>query len=155
MTSVARAVAAATSLAAVIEVEKKPHPTRSTDREADERFYHFQNVDLELENGRSVGNVTCFVRFDKKLGSHFASFAECDMRDQFNKRTGRVVARRKWFRSPEKRMSIPKEGLNYETLRAKWEQEYMGRWSAHSRSTSYSSWTSCSASRCCWESCSR
>ncbi len=113
----------ARALAAVIHTAQ---PTRSTDREADERFYHFKDVDLELENGRAVGNVTCFVRFDKKDGKYYASFAECDMRDQFNKRTGRTVARRKWFRNPEKRMPISKEGLNYETLRAKWTEEYTG-----------------------------
>ena len=116
----------ARSLAAVIVATAVPHPTRSPDREADERFFHFKNVDLELDNGRSVGNVTCFVRKDKKDGQYYASFAECDMRDQFNKRTGRTVARRKWFRNPEKRMVISKEGLNYETLRAKWEVEYTG-----------------------------
>lgn len=102
------------------------HPTRSTDREADERFFHFKDVDLELPNGRIIRNVTCFTRKDKTDGKYYASFAECDDRDQFCKRTGRTVARRKWFRSPSKRLVVAPEGLNYETLRVKWEEEYMG-----------------------------
>jgi hypothetical protein len=102
------------------------HPTRSPDREADERFFHFKDVDLEMSNGRQVGNVTCFTRRDKVSGQHYASFAECDMRDQFCKRSGRTVARRKWFRSPEKRLLVPEGCLNYESLRKQWTEEYTG-----------------------------
>ena len=76
---------------------KTPHPTRSPDREADERFYHLRNTSVQLDNGRTIGNVTAFIRRNKNDGQHYVSFAECDARDQFNRKVGRVVARRKWF----------------------------------------------------------
>lgn len=109
-----------------VVIQSNKHPTRSTDREADERFFHFKNVDQPFENGRVVGNVTCFTRRDKVTGKAYASFAECDERDQFNKRTGRTVARRKWFSSPEKRMEVDDANLNYEKLFGLWLEEYTG-----------------------------
>lgn len=111
---------------ATVMIGQAAHPTRSTDREADERYYHFKDVDLEMDNGRIVRNVTAFIRKDKTDSAYYASFAECDDRDQFCRRVGRTVARRKWFRSPEKRLQINPLGLNYETIRAKWEAEYTG-----------------------------
>lgn len=112
-----------TNNSAVIQITR---PSRSPDREADERFFHFKNVDQPFENGRVVGNVTCFTRRDKVSGQAYASFAECDERDQFNKRTGRTVARRKWFAAPQKRMFIEDSELSYEGLLNKWTTEYTG-----------------------------
>jgi hypothetical protein len=68
---------------------------RSPNREANERFVHLRKVDRLYTNGRRVNNVTAFIRTID--GEDFASFAENDERDQFCKRTGRNVARRKWF----------------------------------------------------------
>lgn len=68
---------------------------RSPNREANERFVHLRNVNLVLPNKRTVKHVTAFIRTNE--GADFVSFAENDARDQFCKRTGRTVARRKWF----------------------------------------------------------
>jgi hypothetical protein len=80
-----------------MNTEKKAnHPHRSPDREANERFVHLRNVDnLTPGRKRVVRNVTAFVRTIN--GVDYVSFAECDSRDQFCRKTGRVVARRKWF----------------------------------------------------------
>ena len=76
------------------------YPTRSPDREANERFVHLRNLPypgegVGLKGDRTVTNVTAFVR--NIDGTEYVSFAECDSRDQFCRRTGRVIARRKWF----------------------------------------------------------
>lgn len=71
------------------------HPTRSTKREANERFVHLRSVNLGTANGRTISNITAFVRTAD--GVEYVSFAECDSRDQFDRRAGRTVARRKWF----------------------------------------------------------
>jgi hypothetical protein len=75
--------------------EKKTYPTRSPDREANERFVHLRNCNNSYPNGRMVDNVTAFIRTID--GVDYVSFAETDIRDQFCRKTGRVVARRKWF----------------------------------------------------------
>lgn len=61
-----------------------------------ERYHHLRNVEIEYDNGRTVTNVTAFIRQDDS-GQWCASFAECDSRDHFDRRRGRCVARRKWF----------------------------------------------------------
>jgi hypothetical protein len=83
--------------------EKKAHPHRSPDREANERFVHLREVDFPSRNGRVIGDVTAFIRTSRPHGGtpgvEYVSFAECDARDQFCRKTGRVVARRKWFQN--------------------------------------------------------
>lgn len=74
---------------------KVGHPTRSTNREADERFFHINTGELPVGRGRTVQRITAFTRTTP--GGTFVSFAECDSRDQFCKKVGRNVARRKWF----------------------------------------------------------
>lgn len=95
-------------------VLKVQHPTRSTDREANERFVHltFGDTVMEYENGRRVKAVTAFIR--TKDGQELVSFAECDERDQFCRKAGRVVARRKWFN--EKRTELVPVILDNDTL---------------------------------------
>jgi hypothetical protein len=83
--------------------EKVVHPTRSPDREANERFVHLRNKFIETGSGRHVRNVTAFVRTID--GVEYVSFAECDERDQFCRRTGRVIARRKWFQGKRTRLA--------------------------------------------------
>jgi hypothetical protein len=91
-----------------MNTEKKAnHPHRSPDREANERFVHLrdnkQNREgMEYKRGRHVSDVTAFIRTAN--GVDYVSFAECDSRDQFCRKTGRVVARRKWFN--EKRVPL-------------------------------------------------
>lgn len=61
-----------------------------------ERYHHFRDADVEHDNGRVAAHVTAFVR-EGDDGQMYASFAECDSRDQFNRKRGRTIARRKWF----------------------------------------------------------
>lgn len=94
------------------------HPTRSTDREADERFFHLPGSDIPLgENGRVVNRVTAFSRV--KDGVTYVAFAECDSRDQFCRRTGRNVARRKWFAGKRYPTSAKP---SYDELVRQWEE---------------------------------
>lgn len=94
-----------------------PHPTRSTNRDADERFFHFRNVNVVYDNGREVRDVTAFIR---RLpdGTYAAAFAECDVRDAFCRTRGRTVARRKWFAG--KRDHTFADRPTYEQLLAAW-----------------------------------
>lgn len=95
------------------------HPTRSTNREADERFFHLNVGDVEAngDTGRVVSRVTAFSRV--KDGVTYVSFAECDVRDQFDRRVGRNVARRKWFAGKRYKTST-KPG--YEELARQWQE---------------------------------
>lgn len=93
------------------------HPTRSTNREADERFFHL-NVTGQIQ-GRTVKKVTAFSRV--RDGVTYVSFAECDSRDQFDRRVGRNVARRKWFAG---KRYITKDKPEYEYLVRQWQQEF-------------------------------
>jgi hypothetical protein len=102
-----------------MNTEQRPH--RSTNREANERFVHlnitYPGHDFGTKMDRKISHVTAFVR--TKDGVEYVSFAECDARDQFSRRVGRNVARRKWFAgkrtvlmtgyeflSPEKQMPL-------------------------------------------------
>lgn len=80
-----------------MNTEQRPH--RSTNREANERFVHFQphspGHGFGINEDRNISHVTAFIR--TKDGVDYVSFAECDARDQFNRRRGRTIARRKWF----------------------------------------------------------
>lgn len=89
------------------QAKKAVYPTRSPNREANERFVHLRNCNNDYPNGRMVNNVTAFIR--TKDGVDYVSFAECDSRDQFCRQRGRVVARRKWFR--DKRVPLTTEGI--------------------------------------------
>jgi hypothetical protein len=98
-------------------------PTRSTNRDRDERFFHIKprnegEVWVLNDGQRTISRITAFTRKDKD-GKVYASYAECDERDQFCKRVGRTVARRKWFAG--KRIELDPAGVNYETLLAKFE----------------------------------
>lgn len=72
------------------------HPHRSPDKDADEQFYHLRDVNQTYTNGRTVAHATAFVRKGAD-GLYAVAIAECDERDQFDRRRGRTVARRKWF----------------------------------------------------------
>jgi hypothetical protein len=98
-------------------LKKVTHPTRSTNRDADERFFHFRNVNMAYENGRTVRDVTAFIR---RLpdGTYAAAYAECDERDAFCRTRGRTVARRKWFAG--KRTATFAERPSYEELLRTW-----------------------------------
>lgn len=78
---------------------KKPYPTRSTDRDANERFVHLRPMNpghgFGTNMDRDISHVTAFIRNDN--GVDYVSFAECDARDQFTRKRGRTIARRKWF----------------------------------------------------------
>lgn len=83
----------------------KRHPfVKSPVREAHERVLHLRDVNMQYDNGRTVKNVTAFVR--RIDGVDYVSFAENDERDQFSRRVGRTVARRKWFQN--KRVPLKK-----------------------------------------------
>lgn len=87
--------------------ETKPKYRSTT---ADERYYHFR-FENQPQTGvakkiRSLSAVTAFARQDKE-GNWFVSYAECDSRDQFCRRTGRNVARRKWFAGKRSSISEP------------------------------------------------
>lgn len=109
--------AVAVAVTAALAPATKNHPTRSTDKERDERYYHFRNVEMDYDNGREVRDVTAFVRKDHD-DKYYVAYAECDARDGFCRRTGRTVARRKWF--AKKRRVVDPAGVNYETLLHKW-----------------------------------
>lgn len=91
------------------------HPTRSTNRERDERFFHLRNVNVHYDDGRCVRDVTAFTRRAED-GTTYVSFAECDERDQFNRKRGRTVARRKWFSGKRYAMPIVGEKPSYDLV---------------------------------------
>lgn len=95
------------------------YPTRSPDREANERFVHLRKLNIEIQSTvpRLVNNVTAFIRTDKD-GQTYVSFAECDARDQFCRRTGRTIARRKWFQ--KNRVLLEEAETLYEAVRKSW-----------------------------------
>ena len=72
-------------------------PFKSTTHE--ERYYHIDN------------EGTVFFRKEND-GKWYASIALCDARDQFVRRIGRCVARRKYFAQPHKRFSV--DEVSYE-----------------------------------------
>lgn len=82
------------------------HPHRSTTVE--EHFFHKRGVLFVQRSDRiykPVQALTCFVRpID---GVYYASYAECDVRDQFNRSRGRTVARRKWFAGKREVVASP------------------------------------------------
>lgn len=63
-----------------------------------ERYFHIRHfgVSGKPTDPRGIQAVTFFARQDKE-GNWLISHAECDYRDQFCRKTGRTVARRKWF----------------------------------------------------------
>lgn len=63
-----------------------------------ERYFHIRSFAVagKPSNPRGVQAITAFARQDKD-GKWYISQAECDYRDQFCRKTGRTVARRKWF----------------------------------------------------------
>lgn len=75
---------------------KQTKPTERRRTTKPERYHHLRDIELQYQNGREVAHVTAFIREDNE-GKLCASFAECDARDQFDRKRGRVVARRKWF----------------------------------------------------------
>jgi hypothetical protein len=94
------------------------HPHRST--KVKETYHHARNVSVLVfgdkpGDTRVVDNATAFIRPDKS-GQLYASFAECDSRDQFNRKVGRTVARRKWFAG--NRVAVA--GDDFPTVFASW-----------------------------------
>ena len=75
-----------------------------------ERFYHFRPVASAeiLPFGLVVyPNEPSGTVFMRKQGDYwYASVALCDPRDQFCRRTGRLVARRKFFQKPKLVMQV-------------------------------------------------
>ena len=88
---------------------------RST--KADERYYHhkYQTKPTVGQRDRQLSAVTAFARQDKD-GTWYVAYAECDSRDQFCRRVGRNVARRKWFAGKR----TPLEEINYESALAEY-----------------------------------
>ena len=96
--------------------EKKQLSHRST--KADERYYHHKyqvQPVTGVKDKRSLSAVTAFARQDKD-GIWYVAHAECDSRDQFCRRVGRNVARRKWFNGKR----VPLEEINYESALAEY-----------------------------------
>lgn len=86
-----------------------------------ERYYHMRDLDVTYDNrDRVVTDATFFVRQDKD-GKYYLSVAECDSRDQFCRKRGRTIARRKWFQG--RRIPIAEEGINFETILYKYMHE--------------------------------
>lgn len=85
---------------------KKAIPHRSTTVE--ERFYHqrFNTPRVSGDGKREISHVTAFARPDKE-GNWAVSYAECDHRDQFSRRQGRSIARRKYFQGKKFRLDSP------------------------------------------------
>ena len=80
-----------------------------------ERFYHFlpSFIGGGDPSATSMGKTKELVPessgtvFMRKQGDYwFASVALCDPRDQFCRRTGRLVARRKFFQKPKLVMQV-------------------------------------------------
>lgn len=69
-----------------------------------ESYHHLKNVEIEYDNGRVATHVTAIMR-EGDDGKMYAAFSECSSRDQFCYRTGRSIARRKWFNGD--RVEIP------------------------------------------------
>ena len=86
------------------EAERKHKST-----ETQERFYHFKpalDPLLSLDGERLFEDPAGTV-FMRKHGDYwYASVALCDPRDQFCRRTGRLVARRKFFQKPKLVMQV-------------------------------------------------
>jgi hypothetical protein len=72
-------------------MKTRPHKSTTTP----EAFHH-SRASFDADHGRKVQARTAFVRQDRD-GQWYVSYAECDERDQFCKKAGRQVARRKWF----------------------------------------------------------
>lgn len=74
---------------------KKTHPYKSTTHE--ERFMHFKLGEHGLLPEHPLAShVTVFLRREDG-GSWYLSFALCSKKDQFSRRIGRQVARRRYF----------------------------------------------------------
>jgi hypothetical protein len=82
-------------------------PFKSTTHE--ERYYHIGN------------DGTVFFRRESD-GKWYASIALCDARDQFVRRVGRCVARRKYFAQPHKRFAVNE--VSYEVADKLWCESY-------------------------------
>ena len=72
---------------------KAPHPTRSTTHR--ERYYH---IHLSLDESEHYQAYTLFAR-EEDPGSNVWRFGYslCHRNDQFCRRTGRAIARRRYF----------------------------------------------------------
>lgn len=71
-------------------------PRRSTTHR--ERFYHFDVTSPENGSLAHVSNITVFIREDSPNSNFWnASVAACHSLDQFSRKRGRTVARRKYF----------------------------------------------------------
>lgn len=88
--------------------QKKSHPHRSTT--VPEFFFHMRDARIPRRNGRTVSDVTAFVRRGPD-GQLYATFAECDSRDQFDREVGRRTARRKWFTSESTPMIVKPDAI--------------------------------------------
>lgn len=93
---------------------KVSHPHRSTT--TPEFFFHLRGVKIPRSRGRFVSDVTAFARPGHLPGTMVVTFAECDSRDQFNRRAGRTVARRKWFNDSGIRAFMLEEGQTKPTF---------------------------------------
>lgn len=75
-------------------VMKKSQPRRkSTTHE--EQYYHVRIPDYDLVKGKWISGGTVFFRKEKT--GWVASVARCSVYDQFNRKKGRNVARRRYF----------------------------------------------------------
>lgn len=81
-----------------------------------EQYFHYRvERDKEAEEAgseaeytprqRFIVAATAFARIDKD-NNWYVAIAECDHRDQFDRRVGRNIARRKWFNGKRELVGI-------------------------------------------------
>jgi hypothetical protein len=68
--------------------------------------------------GKPVKAITAFMRRASAGEDWMATFAFCSKEDQFSRRTGRLVARRRFFTHPRERITIPDTKNRYEAVQS-------------------------------------
>jgi hypothetical protein len=96
------------------ENANQKHPWKSTTHE--ERFYHFQG---NKDTGQKFKAMTVFARKETIMDEPvwYMSVAFCVAGDQFEKRIGRQIARRKYFMGPQHRYVLGSE-ITFEGVKA-------------------------------------
>ncbi len=93
-------------------MDKQQYPHKSTTHE--EKFFHFQTPDSKI-----LKAITVFARKEDD-GRWYAAGAFCVKGDEFNRKIGRTVARRRYFSYPDDRLHLPMssdDSFHYELLR--------------------------------------
>lgn len=99
------------NLAKELTVPRTQHAHKSTTHE--EKFFHFQTPDSPYFRA-----ITVFARKESD-GAWYSTPGMCSWDDEFTRKLGRTVSRRRYFQRPEKRVKLtgPDEDIDFNVLR--------------------------------------